>query len=232
MYILINKLKWVLKDIPISKLVNQKTDLRYVRSPSFKARIRSSLLSLGIIEPIKVRERDSEHYEIIDGTTRKQDLIALGFKGLVPCLVTECSDDVALTLQCALSFTRKNLDPIGFARYVKIQHDTGLTLAKIGEPFNMKKAQVSKYLSLNKLSDDDKLRVARRELTIDQGYALTRRTRPSPSFEFKPKPMPCAACGDMDEDYPLVNLSLCSLCTERLKEAIKRERKHTQKRLQ
>jgi len=228
----LSTLKWVLKDIPISKLMNPKTDLRYFRSPSFKARIRSSLLSLGIVEPIKVRMKDSETYEIIDGLTRKQDLVDLGFEGTVPCLVTTCNDDEALTLQCAFAFTRRNIDPIGMARYVKLMHDKGLTLAKIGEPFYMKKAQVSKYLALNKLSDDDKLRVARRELTIDQGYALVRRTRPSLAFEFKPKPMPCPFCGDMDEDYPLVKLSLCSLCTERLKEAIKRERKHIQKRLQ
>jgi hypothetical protein len=221
-------LKWALKDIALDKLVNPKTDLRYVRSQVFRERIHSSLLTLGIIEPLKVRMQDSDTYEILDGVTRKQDLNDLGYV-TVPCLVTSCTDVQALTFQCAFSFTRRNLDPIGMALYVKLMHDKGLTLTKIGEPFNMKKAQVSKYLALNKLSDIDKLKVANRELTIDQGYAIVKRTRPS--FDFKPKPIPCPFCGTIDEAYPTYRTLICSSCEETLKQVLAKKRKHKQKKL-
>lgn|GEM_PF-4752568 len=231
-YITNNKLsilKWHLKNIPIKNLRNTKTDLRYVRSQAFKARIRSSLLSLGIIEPLKVRVLGSELFEILDGNTRKSDLVSLGYDNIVPCLVTECSDAQALTLQCAFAFIRRNLDPIGFARYVKIKHDKGTTLSVIGEPFNLKKAQVSKYLALNKLSKEQKLRVANREISIDDAYDLIRKRRLP--FDFKPKPKPCPYCQIYEEYYPLIKISLCSTCEGKLKEVIKRERKHKQKKL-
>jgi len=203
--------------------------LRYVRSTAFKARIRSSLLTLGIIEPLKVRVLDSKRYELLDGKTRKQDLIALGYESTVPCLITTCTDDEALTFQCAFAFIRRNLDPIGFSRYVKIKHDKGMTLSKIGEPFNLKKAQVSKYLALNKLTKEQKLRVANREISIDDAYALI--SKHKPPFDFKPKPKPCPYCQIYEEYYPLIKISLCSTCEGKLIELIKRERKHKQKKL-
>jgi ParB-like chromosome segregation protein Spo0J len=231
-YILINKLKWELKSVPLEKLLNPKTDLRYVRSPSFKARVRSSLLNLGIIEPLKTRALGNGYYELLDGITRREDLTSLGFKGAVPCLVTECNDDDALTYQCVYAFTRKILDPMGLARYIKLMHDRGLTLARIGKNFNMKKAQVSKYLALNKLLPEDKLRVANRELSIDDAYYMVRKHRMPPSWlqERIPKPKPCPFCGERVEETFMSKTLLCPACVERLQEAITRERKYTQKR--
>lgn len=224
-------LKWELKNVPLDKLVNPKTDLRFIRSPSFKARIRHSLTSLGIIEPLKVRVRNGL-YEIIDGKTRKEDLIELGYVGSVPCLVTECTDDEALTLQCVLSMIRRNLDPVGFARFVRIQHDKGKTLSEIGKPFHLKKAQVSKYLALNKLGEDDKLRVARREISVDEAYAIVRKKRVIPEWarDRKPKSKPCPHCGELIEDVFHATTTLCPACIERLQEAISRERKFKQDR--
>ena len=225
-------LKWALKNIPIDKLCNPKVDLRYIRSPAFKARIHSSLLSLGIIEPLKVRSMPSDLYEILDGKTRKEDLIDMGFNGNVPCLVTECNDKQALTLQCVLAMIRRNLDPIGMARYVKLKHDEGQTLSQIGLPFSLKKSQISKYLALNKLSPEDKLRVARRELTVDEGYriASTRRSIPEWALERKVKTKPCPYCGEHVDEVYLAKTPHCTACVERLGEAIKRERKYKQKR--
>lgn len=221
-------LKWELKNLPLDKLIDPRIDLRFIRSPSFKARIRRSLTSLGIIEPLKVRVRDGL-YEIIDGKTRKEDLVELGYIGSIPCLVTSCTDDEALTLQCVLAMIRRNLDPIGFSRYVKIEHDKGKTLAQIGEPFHLKKAQVSKYLALNKLSEEDKLRVARRQISIDDAYAIVKKVRVIPEW-LKPKSKPCPHCGELIDDVFHARTTLCPACVERLQEAIKRERQFKQER--
>lgn len=112
---------------------------------------------------------------------------------------------------------------------IKLMHDKGITLTKIGTPFNLKKAQVSKYLALNKLTREQKLRVANRELSIDDAYTIVSKRRLP--FNFKPKPTPCSFCGQYDEDYPLFKVSMCSTCEAKLKAVIARERKFKQKRL-
>ena len=178
-----------------------------------------------------MRSLPSGSFEILDGVTRREDLAELGYSDSVPCLVTECTDEQALTLQCAFAFTRKNLDHIGFARYVKIKHDEGLTLSKIGEPFHLKKAQVSKYLALNKLSPEDKLRVAHRELSVDEAYALVCKRRLPQNFEPKVESKPCPWCGELVEDVWHAKTTLCPACEKRLTEAIKSERKFKQKKL-
>jgi len=221
-------LKWELHDVPLSLLVNPKKDLRYVRSPSFKVRLRSSLSSLGILEPLKVRAR-GDFYEILDGVTRKEDLQELGYSGSVPCLVTSCTDEEALTLQCVFAFTRKLLDPIGFAHYVKLKKSQGLTLSQIGEPFHLKKSQVSKYLALNKLTPEEKVRVANRELSVDQAYALVTKKRELPLSKSQVETKPCPWCGERIESPWLTKTELCPSCQDLLRKSIARARKFKQR---
>lgn len=227
-------LKWTLENIHITKLLNPQVDLRYIRSPAFKARLHSSLTSLGFIEPLKVRRVPPDLYEIIDGKTRKQDLLDMGFDGDIPCLVTECTDEQSLTLQAVFAMVRRNLDPVGMAKYVKLKHDEGLTLSQIGTPFSIQKAQVSKYLALNKLSESDKLRVARRELTVDEGYRIVRTRRSIPEWQLarERKTKPCPYCAEHVDEVYLTKTPHCSACVERLEKAIKLERKYKQKRFQ
>lgn len=225
-------MKWKLEEVSLDKLVNPKTDLRFVRSQVFKTRLSSSISEFGVLEPLKVRSRSDSRFEILDGVTRKQDLIEQGYSGSVLCLVTTCSDEDALTLQCVFASMRRNLDSIGFARYVKLKHDEGKTLTKIGEPFRLKKSQVSKYLALNKLSDEDKRRVANREITIDQAYALVTAKRMLPPSYTEPKPLPCPYCGESVDSPFLIRTSICVACEERVKKAIARERRYKHPPLQ
>jgi len=225
-------LTWELRDILISLLDNPKTDLRVYRNPSFKVMLKNSLRIHGLLDPLKVRIKN-DRYEIIDGVTRKLDLLELNVKS-VQCLVTECDDETALLVQAQVSKMRYPLDPMGFSNYVKIMHDKGKTLSTIGEPFGLKKAQVSKYLCIARhLCNDDKIRLAQREISVEYAYIMARDKKNigEMSFRLPKQNVSCPSCDEIVSDESILyKKTVCPFCDDLFIDALERYRKFKQMR--
>lgn len=218
-------IEWQLKELPLKLLDNPSLDFRSFRSASFKSVLKSSLVNVPFFDPLKVRTKLNGRYEILDGVTRKEDLLELGFKRVL-CLVASCDHDTALAIQVHSAYTRRRLDVIGLARYFALQRRAKKKLNEIGEPFGIKKAQVSKILALLKLSDYDQNRVARGELSINDGYRFVKKQwRREQRLKIEePTQKACVYCGERVDPQFFRRVEFCPACEERLIGAIKRDR--------
>lgn len=111
----------------------------------------ASILSVGLLQPIVVRELETDMFEVVFGHRRREAAIRAGLDA-VPCLVREYDDGQVLEAQCVENLQRTDVHPLdeadGFAVLVKRGYTIGGIAAKIGRPT----AYIAQRLKLCSLS--------------------------------------------------------------------------------
>ncbi len=213
--------KW----IPLNKLVSPKRDIRTNRSELFIKKLMNDIRNGRIIDPLIVRILPNEKYEVLDGETRHIALERLKWKK-APCMIYNVPDVEALLIQCKMAILKRSYDPIGLAHLIKYLNKTKkMTLMSIAKELGYKhRSFVSKLHALNKLSDEDKERVSKGELSIEMGYSIAS-NRPYSRFEDKDRPKlkkQCDICEQYLSEEEIFKIRICPLCFEALKQKAKK----------
>ncbi len=110
-----------------------------------------SIRSLGLIQPITVRKKEPEKYQIISGERRFRACKTAGLKE-IPAYIMETDDKGMLEMAIVENVQREDLDPIevalGFQRLIDECH---LTQEQMAERVGKKRASITNYLRLLKL---------------------------------------------------------------------------------
>ena len=131
--------------------------------------LEQSIINNGLLEPIVVRTKDNNRYEIISGHRRVYALKEIGIEK-VPCIIKELSNDQAVIEMVDSNIRRENILPSEKAKAYKMKltsmkhqgkkvhtsdHDgPKLTTEKIGLEFGDSSTNVKRYVRLTYLDDE------------------------------------------------------------------------------
>jgi ParB family chromosome partitioning protein len=132
----------------------------------------SSIREHGILEPILVRRRGEDGYEIIAGERRWRAAQKAGLHE-IPIFVRELGDTAAFEAALVENLQREDLNPIETARaFQRLIDDHGLTQDVVAERVGKDRSTVSNALRLLKLPDEVLDLVVDGRLSEGHGRAL------------------------------------------------------------
>lgn len=142
--------KVILKEIAITQLHSGAYQPRDVFSDEALQSLSKTIEHLGILEPLIIRHSpiQSDHYEIIAGERRFRAAKLAGLT-IVPCLLTNYSDEQAAQIALIENTHREELNPIAEAIAMRrLSEEFKYTHDEIALLLGMSRAQVTNYLRL------------------------------------------------------------------------------------
>ncbi len=110
-----------------------------------------SIRTLGLIQPITVRRKSADRYQIISGERRFRACRLAGMD-MVPAYIRNADDQGMLEMAIVENIQRENLDPIEVAMsYQRLIDECNLTQEQMALRVGKKRASVTNYLRLLKL---------------------------------------------------------------------------------
>ena len=111
----------------------------------------ASIKTFGLIQPITVRKKSAERYQIISGERRFKACQIAGMD-MVPAYIRDANDQGMLEMAIVENIQRENLDPIEVAMsYQRLIDECSLTQEQMADRVGKKRASVTNYLRLLKL---------------------------------------------------------------------------------
>lgn len=111
----------------------------------------ASIRTFGLIQPITVRKKSADRYQIISGERRFKACQLAGMN-MVPAYIRDANDQGMLEMAIVENIQRENLDPIEVAMsYQRLIDECSLTQEQMADRVGKKRASVTNYLRLLKL---------------------------------------------------------------------------------
>lgn len=110
-----------------------------------------SIKTFGLIQPITVRRKGDDKYQIISGERRYRACIIAGLD-MIPAYIRDASEQGMLEMAIVENIQRENLDPIEVAMsYQRLMDECRLTQEQMADRVGKKRASVANQLRLLKL---------------------------------------------------------------------------------
>jgi len=110
-----------------------------------------SIRTFGLIQPITVRKKAANRYQIISGERRFRACSLAGMD-MIPAYIRDANDQGMLEMAIVENIQRENLDPIEVAMsYQRLIDECQLTQEQMAQRVGKKRASVTNYLRLLKL---------------------------------------------------------------------------------
>lgn len=139
----------------------------------------ASIRTQGIIQPLIVRPRGSDEYEIVAGE-RRWRAAQIATLHEVPVLVRTLTDEETLEISIVENIQRSDLNPIEEAQaYRQLMDKFGHTQEKLAEALAKSRSHVANLLRLLQLPED--VQTFLREGRLSAGHARALITAPDPS---------------------------------------------------
>lgn len=107
-----------------------------------------SIRSFGLIQPITVRKKAGDRYQIISGERRFRASKLAGMD-MIPAYIRDANDQGMLEMAIVENIQRENLDPIEVAMsYQRLLDECRLTQEQLAERVGKKRSSVTNYLRL------------------------------------------------------------------------------------
>ncbi|MGB3591064.1 MAG: ParB/RepB/Spo0J family partition protein [Nonlabens sp.] len=128
----------------------------------------SSIKELGVIQPITVRKKGFENYELVSGERRCRASKLLGLE-TIPAYVRLANDQESLEMALVENIQRQDLDPIEIAlSYQRLIEEIDLTQEQMSERVGKSRSAITNYLRLLKL--DPIIQTGMRDNFISMGH--------------------------------------------------------------
>ncbi|NOH81443.1 ParB/RepB/Spo0J family partition protein [Vibrio sp. RE86] len=161
-----------LTDLNINSLKPGVYQPRKDMEPEALEELAASIESQGIIQPIVVRQVESDKFEIIAGERRWRAARKAGLKQ-VPCVVKNVEDRAAIAMALIENIQREDLNVIEEAVALdRLQEEFSLTHQQVADVIGKSRTTVSNLLRLNQLENDVKSLVANKQLEMGHARAL------------------------------------------------------------
>ena len=131
-----------------------------------------SIIALGIIQPITVRELDRNKYQLVSGERRFRASKSINLD-TIPAYVRIANDQEILEMALVENIQRRDLDPIEIAlSYQRLTDEINLTQIQLSERVGKERSTVANYMRLLKL--DPIIQTGMRDgfLSMGHGRAL------------------------------------------------------------
>jgi ParB family chromosome partitioning protein len=131
-----------------------------------------SIRHQGVIQPVVVRARGEDSYELIAGERRWRAAQMAGIE-TIPAIVREVPDEIAIAMALVENIQRENLNPIEEATALKqLVDEFQMTHQEAGDAVGRSRSAVSNLLRLLELSEEVRELVDARHLEMGHARAL------------------------------------------------------------
>lgn len=158
-----------ISEIELSKIEPNPNQPRSVFEEETLEELATSIRSLGIIQPITLKETGADKYMIISGERRYRASIKAGLER-IPAYIKTAADENVVEMALIENIQREDLNAIEIAlAYQKLIDSYGLTQEQLSERVGKKRATIANYLRLLKLPAD--IQMGLKDKKIDMGHA-------------------------------------------------------------
>lgn len=132
----------------------------------------NSIKEQGVLQPIVVRTKKNNSFEILAGERRWRSARLAGLK-TVPVVIKDVSDEAALAIGIIENIQRENLNPIEEAVSLsRLAKEFSLTHDEVAKAVGKSRAVVTNLLRLLNLRDDVRILLERSEIEIGHAKVL------------------------------------------------------------
>jgi ParB family chromosome partitioning protein len=158
-----------ISEIEISKIQPNPDQPRSVFEEEALEELATSIRSLGVIQPITLKELAKDKYMIISGERRYRASLRAGLER-IPAYIRTAADENVVEMALIENIQREDLNSIEIAlAYQKLIDNYGLTQERLSERVGKKRATIANYLRLLKLPAE--IQVGLKDKKIDMGHA-------------------------------------------------------------
>lgn len=158
-----------INEVEISKIQPNPDQPRSIFDEETLEELATSIRSLGVIQPITLKEIDTDKYMIISGERRYRASLLAGLER-IPAYIRTAEDENVVEMALIENIQREDLNSIEIAlAYQKLIDNYGLTQERLSERVGKKRATIANYLRLLKLPAE--VQVGLKDRKIDMGHA-------------------------------------------------------------
>ena len=158
-----------ISEIELSKIQPNPDQPRSIFEEEALEELATSIRSLGVIQPITLKEIGTEKYMIISGERRYRASLMAGLEQ-IPAYIKTAADENVVEMALIENIQREDLNSIEIAlAYQKLIDSYGLTQEKLSERVGKKRATIANYLRLLKLPAE--IQMGLKDKKIDMGHA-------------------------------------------------------------
>lgn len=133
------------------------------------AELSASIKEIGIIQPITLREIDTNNYQIIAGERRYRASKMAGLT-TIPAYVKKAEDELVMEMALIENLQREDLNAIEVAlTFQRLLEEYKMTQERLSERVGKKRATISNYLRLLRLPAEIQMGI--KDKQIDMGHA-------------------------------------------------------------
>jgi len=158
-----------ISEIELSKIQPNPDQPRTVFEEEALEELATSIRSLGVIQPITLKEISRDKYMIISGERRYRASLKAGLTS-IPAYIKTAEDENVMEMALIENIQREDLNSIEIAlAYQKLIDIYGLTQEKLSDRVGKKRATIANYLRLLKLPAE--IQMGLKDKKIDMGHA-------------------------------------------------------------
>lgn len=161
-----------IKEIEIEKIREPRNAARLDPKDDSIYELAESILAVGLINPLTVRQVDNGNYEVIAGHRR---LLACQLAGLkkVPCIIKKADEELADTIMLTENTARKDMTPIEeAAKLLELQKRKDLGIGALARIVGRSKSWVRQRLDLLKIRPELQKAVHEGKISIQAAFIL------------------------------------------------------------
>lgn len=141
-------------EIPLEKIVPNPFQPRLTFDEDALDELTDSVRTLGIIQPLTLRQTSPDQYQIISGERRYRAAVAAGLK-TVPAYIRKADDGAMLEMAIVENIQRQDLDAIETAlSFQRLINECNLTQEGMAQRVGKPRATIANYLRLLKLPEE------------------------------------------------------------------------------
>lgn len=163
----------VLAKIPVGNISPNPFQPRTHFDPEAFEELKKSILSNGLIQPITVRRKAPNRYELISGERRLKACAAIGMKEIPAYIIKVDTDEAMLALALIENIQREKLNPIEIGvAYRRLMEECHLTQEQIADKVGKDRTTVANTIRLLKLPQELQDSLIKEEITSGHARAL------------------------------------------------------------
>ena len=158
-----------INEIELSKIQPNPEQPRTVFEQEALEELAISIRSMGVIQPITLKEINENQYLIISGERRYRAALMVGLER-IPAYIKTAADEHIMELALIENIQREDLNSIEIAlAYQKLMENYGMTQEQLSERVGKKRTTIANYLRLLKLPAE--IQMGLKDKKIDMGHA-------------------------------------------------------------
>src|SRR5690554_3667662 len=158
-----------ISEVELDKIAPNPDQPRRVFNEEALQELSASIRSIGLVQPVTLRELSEGSYQIIAGERRYRASLMAGLT-TIPAYIKTVEDDETMEMALIENIQREDLNSIEIAlAYQKLINTLSLTQEQLSERVGKKRATVANYLRLLKLPAE--VQVGVKDKKIDMGHA-------------------------------------------------------------